>query len=113
MELDRLLPLLIIWIIWRILNRKSKTRAEKTVPLPVPVQEEMAELEPVAMTVPLASEPGVDTEVQLKEKRPPTRPAARPARCGFVRGYPERNFLQQAVIWSEILAPPVSLRDDH
>jgi len=112
MELDRLLPLLVIWIIWSIINRKGKKRTEKIVPLPVPVQEEMGELEPVAMTVPLSPESGVETTEQLMEKHPPKRTAAGPARCGVAFGYPGRNFLQQAVVWSEILAPPVSLRDD-
>ena len=112
MELERLLPLLVIWIIWRILNRKSKTGAEKTGPLPGVVQEEIAELEPVTAPAPLSPQPIVDTEEQPQEMPPVIQPVVRPARCGFTVKCPDRDFLQQAVVWSEILAPPVSLRDD-
>ena len=112
MELDRLLPLLIIWIIWRIVNSKRKSGAKKTIPPPGGLKEEMEELESVTVAVPLPAQPAVEVEVQPEEKQPVVQPAVRPARRGCAAKCPDRNFLRQAVVWSEILAPPVSLRDD-
>jgi hypothetical protein len=111
MELERLLPLLIIWIIWRILS-KRKTAPEKTVSPPAGVKEEIEELEPVTEAAPLPAPPAFDTEEQPEEKQTVVQPAVRPARRGFAAKCSDRNFLQQAVVWSEILAPPVSLRDE-
>ena len=113
MELERLLPLLIIWIIWRIVSRKRKAGPEKTVPPPAGVKEEMKELESGTVAAPFPAQPALDTVVQPEEKQPVVQPAVRPARRGFAAKCSDRNFLKQAVVWSEILAPPVSLRDDY
>ena len=85
-------------------------------PVPGGVQEEIAELEPVTAPAPLSPQPVVDTEEQEEqpeEKSPVIQPAVRPARYRYTGKCPDRHFLQQAVVWSEILAPPVSLRDDY
>ena len=112
MELDRLLPLFIIWLIWRLTSRKRKAGPEKTIPASVDVQEKLKEREPVTVAAPFPAQPAVDTVMQIKEKRPVVQPAVRHARRGFTAKCRGRDFLQQAVVWSEILAPPVSLRDD-
>jgi hypothetical protein len=112
MELDRLLPLFIIWVIWRILNRKRKAWSEKTGAPLASVKEEMAILEPVTVTASFPAPSADETVVQPEEKQTVVYPEVRPAKRCFAVKCHDRDFLQQAVVWSEILAPPVSLRDD-
>lgn len=115
MEIERLLPLLIIWIIWRILSYKRKAVKEKTGTPPVFSKEDSEKLKPVPAAAPLPT-PAIGTTVAVaqpvvtKTVTPlPAMPVGRPRR-GMMCS--DRSFLQQAVVWAEILAPPVSLRDN-
>lgn len=69
-------------------ERRSKPPIRPAAPLPEWVREPRPALKPVA-TAP-----------------PPPGPGSRP------RPRASRRELQQAIVWSEILAPPVSLRDE-
>ena len=116
MKIERLLLLLlIIWIIWRILTNKRKGGKEETGTSPVFSKEGSEKPEPVPASVPLPS-PSIGTTgtedqpmVTKTVMPPPAMPAGR-ARRGMMGA--DRSFLQQAVVWAEILAPPVSLRDN-
>ena len=115
MEIERLLPLLIIWIIWRILTNRQKAAKEKTGVSPVFSKQGSKTAESVEVaTLPSPPISKIEAEEQpILNKTvmpPPVRLCRRPRRglkC------PDRSFLQQAVVWAEILAPPVSLRDSH
>jgi hypothetical protein len=115
MEIERLLPLLIIWIIWRILTYKRKADKEKTGAPPVFSKEGSEIPEPVPVAAPLPS-PSIgttgtgDQPMVTKTVVPPPAMPAGQARRGMMGA--DRSFLQQAVVWAEILAPPVGLRDN-
>jgi len=116
MELERLLPLLIIWIIWRILiNRRKAAKEQAGIP-PVLRKEESETGEPVpAAAVPpppaVSEKEAEEQPFVIKTVMPPPGMPCRRARHGIMG--PDGSFLQQAVVWAEILAPPVSLRDSR
>jgi hypothetical protein len=114
MDLERLLPLLILWIIWRILTNRRKVTKEKAGPPPVFLEKESEAVEPgrAAAVPPPPLVSVTEAEEQAIVSTPVTSSPAMPggrARQGMME--PDRSFLQQAVVWAEILAPPVGLRD--
>ena len=113
MEIERLLPLLIIWIIWRILTNRQKAAKEKTGTPPVISKQGSKTAEPVEVaTLPAPPISKTEAEEQPIINKTVLPPAVRPCKRAR-RGLkcPDRSFLQQAIVWAEILAPPVSLRD--
>jgi len=116
MELERLLPLLIIWIIWRILtNRRKAAKVQAGVPPVFSKKEpETGEPVPAVATPPSPAVSKTEAEEQpfvIKTVMPPPVIPRRRARHRIM-GL-DGSFLQQVVAWAEILAPPVSLRDSR
>lgn len=127
MGFDNILPLVIIWLIWRFFS-KAKGRPDlEEIPVPGvgspdhwqdeephpfavfrrPEEIMGREMEPVTPEVKETSKPFFIEEVAAPVKivRPPAVVASLAVR-------PEsRSRLQQAVIWAEILGPPVAWRD--
>jgi len=128
---DKLFPLILLFIFWTLSNRSSKKRKEGP---PVPVKEKPVKrtrperLLPLAekhkdllfkvgeeSTVPTlktaAAEPPKQKNVPpVVEKIP--EPVRRRQCRGDVPFRPGRRRLRRAIIWSEILAPPLALRDE-
>lgn len=123
MDIEKLVPLLIIWVIWRIVSRiqtgppAPKPEIGKTVPGriadgaggPVP--------QPSILAPPPLQRPEVETpsaagqEIVRERVACPLKPAgfgpARPVTSRYSPG-----CLRRAIVWAEILGPPVSLRND-
>ena len=123
MDVIKLVPLLIVWAIWLIMKRMKKTGREISL---------LGTVEQKKENKPLKDNQIVKVEcnglvsassfsrVENKWKKDMKIPLAKKQSSQVVgqkerhhhTGYFSRKLLRKAVIWSEILALPVSLRDD-
>ena len=114
MDFENIFPLIILWLIWVISQkRQGRGRQEKPAPRSVPA--------PMAMA-PTGPPPGPPTFAAAVEMAPGASAAkARPAlsenrSAAGPPAWPDPaadssvGTLRQAVVWSEILAPPLALR---
>jgi len=148
MDLERLIPLLVIYVIWRLISRPRRQKPQQeTMPRPEnrgmkilrqlitdefdqegpkPVLKKRVEgmirsdAEKVAFmeTAPAPSEPPDFLQVDVREAAPERKPpqpdrGKKPCPKGRRRRAFNRRALKKAVIWSELLAKPLALRDDH
>jgi hypothetical protein len=122
-DLGRLLPLLVIWVIWMLITRRRGKGQEEPVPAP-PREEEDWVLEeelglppaeydfpqgyiPAAASIPFSVGKGTGNP----KPKPIVKSAAPPKEPGLKYRTPiSRRELRRMIVWSEILAPPVGLR---
>lgn len=126
-DLGRLLPLVVLWIIWLLITR-GRGRERPEIPVPQPAGENRTAEQPVpddrfdfppgdfgpaefyrSAAVPFPSPARKD---EVKPPLPAAKPAARrrPTVPGFRAGVSGRE-LRRLIVWSEILASPLGLRD--
>jgi hypothetical protein len=116
MELERLFPLFLIWIIYTIFIRMRRVRKKDVGPVVTPApavhgkdsgsrpqdfraEPLMAASEKERATQPLSKSFSASAGLQQKSSRR--------------RQISTRAFLRRAVVWSEILRPPVSMRSEE
>ena len=123
MDIEKLIPLLIIWVIWRIVSRirtgppAPEPKIGKTVPGRIADGAEGPVPQPSIVAEPPIQKPKVETPSAAGQETVegkvacPLKPAGfGPARPVMSRYSP--GFLRRAMVWAEILGPPVSLRND-
>lgn len=144
MDFERLIPLLVIYIVWRIISkpRKKAPQQQKTAPAEgrgikilrqvlsgEPDQEELEAIikeragtaaglpaEEITAATPIPS--ALPRQKVVQEAEPaialPKRSGSKEKRLKVVCGAGfTRRTLKNAVIWSELLAKPLALRDDQ
>ncbi len=113
MDFDRFLPLIIVFIIWRLTERMRQKKKRPT-PMQVdPAAQEfdiknMSELKLDGSPLPAESLIADPLHVVAEKNMSQIITRKKTRRHKLSR---KKIFLRQAVVWSEILSPPVSLRD--
>jgi hypothetical protein len=111
MDIERFFPLLILWVLYQIFFKKRAVTKKESVPKSMPAvgwreaRNEDKEPSPV-----LAAMATVDKDVPAGASNRTVRPRAIVADSVQPAKHYSRRSLRRAVIWSEILGPPVCQR---
>ncbi len=123
MEIERFLPLIILWIIWRILSRSKAKHSKQKKPKAriggIPMLDRFKKPVPIIPTMEKISI--IDENIEIlpddAEETADDKPSASLKSAVCMKSSPKITsyspiFLKKAVVWSEILGTPVGLRED-